>query len=235
MTDAPTLLVVEDDPRVAGELVRGLRAAGFGVELCTRGDGVVAKAVSMRLAAVVLDWMLPDVQGEELLRALTERRRVPVVVLTARTDLATRLRAFASGAVDFVGKPFFLEELVARLRARIDAPPSRGDVVRFGGVTLELAARRVRGADGEDIALTRHELDVLAYLAARPGRAISRAHLAEHALSLGGGCDPRTIDSHVSRLRRKLGGAGAAISPVWGIGYRFDPPEGGGGAAEGAP
>lgn len=75
MTDAPPLLVVEDDPRVAGELVRGLRAAGFGVELCTRGEGVLAKVVAQPLAAVVLDWMLPDVQGEELLRALTERRR----------------------------------------------------------------------------------------------------------------------------------------------------------------
>lgn len=223
MTDAPPLLVVEDDPRVAGELVRGLRAAGFGVELCTRGEGVLAKVVAQPLAAVVLDWMLPDVQGEELLRALTERRRLPVIVLTARTDLATRLRAFDAGAIDFVGKPFFMEELAARLRTRIGAPPARDEVVAFAGVTLDLRGRRVRGPDGE-IALTRHELDVLAYLVARPGRAVSRAHLAEHALSLGGGCEPRTIDSHVSRLRRKLGGAGAAISPVWGIGYRFDPP-----------
>jgi DNA-binding response OmpR family regulator len=222
MNATPSLLVVEDDPRVAAELVRGLKAAGFGVELQTRGEAVLAAVFADRFAAIVLDWMLPDVAGEELLRAISERRRVPVLVLTARTDLATRLRAFGAGAVDFLGKPFFMEELIARLRARLGAAPAPSDVIEFLGATLDLQARRVRGPDGE-LALTRHELDVLAYLAARPGRAISRAHLAEHALSSAGGCEPRTIDSHVSRLRRKLGPAGAAITPVWGVGYRFDP------------
>jgi DNA-binding response OmpR family regulator len=143
------------------------------------------------------------------------------LVLTARTDLATRLAAFDAGAIDFVGKPFFMEELVARIRARI-APDSTGtDKVAFMGVSLDLGARRVTSESGE-ISLTRHEIDVLIYLASRPGRAVSRRHLAEHALSSDSGREPRTIDSHVSRLRRKLGGAGSAIVPVWGIGYRFD-------------
>jgi DNA-binding response OmpR family regulator len=217
----PSLLVVEDDPRVAGELVRGLKAAGFRVELATRGALVVPAVIGGSFDALILDWMLPDASGEDLLRAVTQRRRLPVLVLTARTDLATRLRAFDAGAVDFLGKPFFIEELIARLRARIGAPPAPEELVVFLDVTLDLRARRVRGPEG-DIALTRHELDILAYLAARPGRAISRAHLAEHALSSADGCEPRTIDSHVSRLRRKLGAAGAAIAPVWGIGYRFD-------------
>lgn len=226
MTAAPSLLVVEDDPRVASELVRGLKAAGFQVELATRGEGVVTAVVADRFAAIILDWMLPDLDGESLLRALTERRRVPVLVLTARTDLPTRLRAFGAGAIDFISKPFFIEELIARIRTRIGAPPSPSEVLTFLGVTLDLRARRVLGPHGE-IALTRHELDIFAYLAARPGRAISRAHLAENALSSADGCEPRTIDSHVSRLRRKLGRAGVAISPVWGVGYRFDGDAGG--------
>lgn len=216
-----SLLVVEDDYRVASELVRGLRAAGFEVELATRGEHVVRSVVDGRFDAVVLDWTLPDTTGDVLLAQITERRRVPVLVLTARTDLATRLAAFAVGAVDFVSKPFFMEELVARIRARL-APASAGaEQVRFFGATLDLSARRVCDGNGE-IALTRHELDILAYLAARPGRAVSRRHLAEHALSSDAGREPRTIDSHVSRLRKKLGAAAAAIVVVWGVGYRFD-------------
>ncbi|MEO5728558.1 MAG: response regulator transcription factor [Byssovorax sp.] len=219
-----SLLVVEDDASVASGLVRGLREAGFEVELAC--DGAQAREALVHRAPdlVVLDLMLPVLSGIELLESVKERPHPPVIVLTARADLGERLRCFALGVVDFVPKPFFLEELVARIRARLrlaEEAPSR--VVRWADVELDLDRRLVR-AGGAEIALTRHELDILAYLVQRPGRAVTREQIAERALSGIEAPEPRTIDTHVARVRKKLGPAGAAaIATVWGIGYRFTP------------
>lgn len=218
------VLVIEDDPGVAAGVVRGLVAAGFEVELATNGQAGFEAALKGRFDILVLDLMLPERSGIEVLRDLQGRRGAPVIVLTARTELQDRLRCFELGAVDFVPKPFFLEELVARIRSRLRAreeAPHR--VVQWAEVTLDLDARSVRVGD-EVVAFTRHELDVLAYLVERPGRAVAREQLAERALSSPEPCDARTIDSHVARIRKKLGPEGAlALATVWGIGYRFEP------------
>lgn len=220
------VLVVEDDPGVAAGLVRGLTAAGFEVELATNGRAGLECALRGAFDVVVLDLMLPERSGLEILRDLSGRRRVPVIVLTARTDLPDRLRSFELGAVDYVPKPFFMEELVARARAHLGVragAPRR--VIGWAGVTVDLDARAARRGE-EVLPLTRAELDLLAYLIERPSRAISREQLAERALSALEPRDARTIDSHVARIRKKLGaGAAAAIVTVWGIGYRFEPPE----------
>jgi DNA-binding response OmpR family regulator len=222
--DPVRLLVAEDDPGVASGLVRGLREAGFEVELAC--DGAQAREALARRPPdlLVLDLMLPVLSGIELLESVHERPHPPVIVLTARIDLGERLRCFALGAVDFVPKPFFMEELVARIRARlrlVEEAPTR--IVQWADVELDLD-RRIARAGGSEIALTRHELDVLAYLAQRPGRAVTREQIAERALSGVEAPEPRTIDTHVARVRKKLGPAGAAaILTVWGIGYRFSP------------
>ncbi|WP_437563232.1 response regulator transcription factor [Sorangium sp. So ce542] len=221
------VLVVEDDPGVAAGLVRGLVAAGLLVELATNGRAGLESAIRGAFDLVVLDLMLPERSGLEILEDLGRRRRIPVIVLTARTDLPDRLRSFELGAIDYVPKPFFLEELVARIRLhlglRAEAPPRR---VRFSGVTVDLDARVARRGEAT-LPLTRAELDVLAVLVQRPGRAIPREQLAEGASSSLEPCDARTVDSHVARIRKKLGeSAAAAIVTVWGIGYRFEPPEG---------
>jgi len=221
---------------MASGIVRGLRAAGFDVELATRGDEGARLALTTAPDAIVLDLLLPEQSGFAVLEALQGRCAAPVLVLTARTELADRLRSFALGAADFVGKPFFVEELVARIRSRLRLPeetPRR--TVKWADAELDFDRRTVR-AGATEASLTRFEFDVLAYLVERPGRAVSRSQLAERTSPSASERDVRTVDTHVARIRKKLGPAGAAaIVTVWGIGYRFDPDDGMPGGAKGEP
>ena len=220
------VLVVEDDAPVASGLVRGLRAAGMEVELATCGTQGARAARETPVDIVVLDLLLPEKSGFEVLEEVTARRGPPVIVLTACTDLPHRLQAFALGAVDFMAKPFFVEELLARIRSRLrvtPAPPNRR--LAWGDAVVDLDARTVAVA-GQAVAFTRTELDLLAYLAERPGRAVSRRQLAERILDPDETPDARTVDTHVARIRKKLGAAGSRVATVWGIGYRFDESDG---------
>lgn len=216
------ILVVEDDSALARGIVRGLKAAGFEVELCTRGDQAVQAAVRFEPELIVLDLMLPGTSGDALLAEWKNRIATPIIVLTARAELDDRLRAFDLGAADFLGKPFWIEELVARIKTRLrlreEAPAKR---IAWCGVVADLDARLVE-RDGEDLRFTPHELNVLAYLIERPDRAHSRDEIARSALSIDEEVGARTVDSHVARIRKKLGDEAAdAIETVWGIGYRF--------------
>jgi two-component system OmpR family response regulator len=218
---SPRILVVEDDLHAVQGLIAGLRRHGFDVSVSMDGDEAAHRAVHEPFDLVVLDLMLPGRSGYQVLEAMSGRVSTPVIVLSARTELAARLQSFSLGAVDYVAKPFFIEELVARIRARLalrEARPHR--VLSVGNVELDLDARRVT-RDGQDLGLTAHEFNLLAWLAERPGRAISRQELAEHALGTEGVTD-RTVDSHLSRVRQKLGEEGKWIGTVWGIGYRLE-------------
>lgn len=218
------ILVVEDDPPIAAGLVRGLKRAGFQVSLATDGDMALQASEKERPALVVLDLNLPGPDGFALLEAWRSRLRVPVIVLTARQELEARLRSFGLGAADYLAKPFWMEELIARIQARLHVPKeSERKVLRWGDVTLDLDARTVSRQGVGALAFTRHEMDVLLYLVERPGRALTRAQIAEHALPANEERDDRTVDSHVARIRKKLGPAGAHLKTAWGIGYRFDP------------
>lgn len=224
MSDPPRLLVVEDDVQVLQGLISGLSRAGFDVTVAM--DGEEASRLALHpFDAVVLDLMLPERTGFDVLAAMSGRVSTPVIVLSARTELEARLRSFQLGAVDFVPKPFWIEELIVRLRSRLalreEAPPR---TVAVGGTVLDLG-RRTAAREGQDIGLTPHEFNLLAWLAERPRRAVSRRVLAENTLSEEHGATERTVDTHVSRIRKKLGPDGATIATVWGIGYRFDPPE----------
>ena len=217
------VLVVEDDAGVAGGIVRGLRGAGFDVELAADGVEGTRKALERRFDAIVLDLMLPGQNGLAVLEQLKGRESVPILVLTARSELPDRLACFALGAADFIAKPFWIEELVVRLRARLKiVPEAKKRVVCWADAVLDLDRRTVT-VGGNDAGLTRHEFDILAHLAERAGRAISREQLAEHALSPFEQRDARTIDSHIARIRKKLGSlASSHLTTVWGIGYRFE-------------
>jgi DNA-binding response OmpR family regulator len=217
------VLVVEDDASMAAGIVRGLRGAGLDVELSTDGNDGTRRLLADKYDIVVLDLMLPGQSGFEVLEQVKHRAPVPVIVLTARTDLPDRLKAFELGAADFMAKPFWIEELVARIRSRLrlgEDLPKR--VIRWEGVALDLDARTAT-VDGRLAPLTPTELAVLAFLVERKGRAVSRTVLAEQALASLEEPDARTVDSHVARLRKKLGAGAAAIATVWGIGYRFQP------------
>jgi DNA-binding response OmpR family regulator len=223
MADASHILVVEDDLSVVQGLVGGLQRAGFKTSLAMTGDEGLRRILHEAFDLVLLDLMLPDKSGFEILEAVQSRSSIPIVVLTAFSELPARLRSFESGAVDFVPKPFFMEELVARIRARLpllDSRPRRE--LSIGDVMVDLDARIARRGD-VDLELTAHEFNVLAYLMQRPGRALTRPQLAEAALPEGGDRLERTVDSHVSRIRKKLGPeAGARLKTVWGIGYRCE-------------
>jgi DNA-binding response OmpR family regulator len=217
------VLVVEDDPSIAAGLVRALQREGFEVELARAAAGTAKRVLADAFDVIVLDLMLPDDSGFTVLEQLRHRSSVPVLVLTARTDLADRLRSFALGAADYVSKPFFADELIARIHARLGAtrlPPRRR--VRFGVVDLDLDAREATVA-GQRVDLTKTELNLLAYLVERPGRAVARSTLAEHVLLSLNEAEARTVDAHIARLRKKLGLDGARIATVWGLGYRFEP------------
>jgi len=214
------LLVVEDDASVGKRMVRGLTRAGFDVHWCDDGEEGLARASDPSFDLIVLDLMLPGRHGLDVLEHLRGAVTTPIVVVSARDGLESRLESFERGAVDFVAKPFWMEELVARIRSRLGA--RRENVVRWAGVELDLDARAAR-VDGAEVRLTPAELTVLGHLAARANRAVSRAELADRS---GGAATERTIDSHVARIRKKLGGGGAALRTVRGYGYRLELEEG---------
>ena len=227
----PRILVVEDDPHIGPRVAAALRREGFDAVLIPEGPAARAALLRESFALVILDLMLPGEDGLSLLEAWQGRSPVPVIVLTAQVNLDARLRSFALGAVDWLPKPFFFEELLARVRVRLGqtaAPPPPRRLIELGESTLDLDAHTVTRA-GAPLELTPHELHVLVVLATHPGRAFTRDQLAEKALGSERERLPRVIDSHISRLRRKLGADGDRICTVVGIGYRLDLPAAAGG------
>jgi DNA-binding response OmpR family regulator len=218
------ILVVEDDPPIAAGIVRGLKSAGFQVSLAPDGHLALEAAEKEQPALVVLDLNLPGPDGFELLQAWQSRLHVPIIVLTARQELEARLRSFGLGAADYLPKPFWMEELLARIRARLRLPEeATRRTLRWADITLDLDARTVSREGLGPLSFTRNELDILLYLVERPGRALTREQIAEQALPPNEERDARTVDSHVARIRKKLGPAGAHLRTAWGIGYSFDP------------
>lgn len=215
---ADRILVIEDDEKLGAQIVGHLEGAGF--EPTWIKDGDEARGADLAaFALVILDLMLPGTYGLDLLKLFRKRSDVPVLILSARQDTSDKVRALKLGADDYVTKPFWPEELLARARARLRRPDiRRGDgPLRVGAIALDAEARSVE-VEGAPVELTRVEFDILAALMRRPGSASTRRALVEAALEQG---SERTLDVHVSRLRRKLGAAGRQIVTVWGIGYKI--------------
>jgi len=217
---ATRVLVVEDDAQVRLGLVEGLRAEGYEMVTARSIDEAKPRIMSRSADIVVLDLVLGDQEAWPLLDAAVERG-LPVIVLTARIDVVTRLRALESGAVDYLAKPFFIVELIARIRLRMSSAAPARERIAFGDAVLDIGGRELR-VQGASVPLTPGEYDVLAYLLSRPGRAISRATLSSSALSEDSDRLESTVDSHISRLRAKLGDSARFIKTVWGIGWKFD-------------
>jgi two-component system response regulator MtrA len=212
------ILLVEDDEKLGRQIVEHLGEAGF--EARWLRDGATALGlVPQNWSLLVLDLMLPGAHGLDVLKRWRSQCDIPVLVLSAKQDAAVKVRALELGADDYMTKPFWPEELAARVQARLRRPVlARADRVEVAGIALDLGARRVFVGDLE-VELTKVEFDLLHALAQRPGAAIARSWLVQNVLPPERDGTERTLDVHVSRLRKKLGPAGASLATVWGVGY----------------
>ena len=217
------ILIVEDEARIRAFLARAFAAEGFVVDVAADGEQGLQRALSGSYDSVVLDLLLPGPGGLEVLRQLHQRNQdLPVLVLSARGDIATKLRGFELGAVDYIVKPFSLDELLARVRLHMrraaGASPGDGNVLRVGVLALDLARRQARM--GDTVAdLADREFRLLHFLMLHPGEVISRQRLLSEVW--GFDFDPRSnvVDVCVTRLRRQLG-PDAPIETVRNAGYR---------------
>lgn len=222
-TAAARVVVIEDEDALARAIALRLRAEGFEVEVA--GDAASGLAACDPLPDVVLlDWMLPDLDGPTVCRRLRERGDVPVLMLTARTTEGDVVEALAAGVDDHLRKPIGMRELVARVRALLRlVDRARGDgaspVHRIGPVEVDVGARRVTVA-GDAVHLTATEFDLLARLCERPGEVVPRATLLRDVWELPADVTSRTLDTHVGELRRKLGRG--LVRTVHGVGYAVD-------------
>lgn len=203
----PHLLVVEDDPALRNALVRALRDRGHAVATASTGMAGLDAAVTDRPDLVVLDLGLPDVDGAQVLRMLRAVSDVPVIVATARDEEGEMVAVLGDGADDYIVKPFGAAQLDARIKAvlrRLGLPGDVDEPLTVGGLVITPASREIT-LDGQPLDLTPREFDLLAYLAHRPGQVVSRRELlAEVWQQPLGGAD-KTVDVHLSWLRRKLG------------------------------
>ncbi|MFR9722944.1 response regulator transcription factor [Streptomyces sp. MS19] len=231
-TPPARILVVEDDPTVAEVVAGYLRRAGFAVDRAGDGHTALARAAACPPDLVVLDLMLPGLDGLTVCRALRERGPVPIVMLTARGAEEDRVLGLETGADDYVTKPFSSRELALRVASVLrragsgptaNAAPDGGGVLRAAGITLDTGAHTASDARGE-LRLTLREFDLLAHFLRFPGRVFSREALMSSVWGWDYG-DLSTVTVHIRRLRHKIETDPAGprlITTVWGVGYRFD-------------
>jgi two-component system, OmpR family, response regulator ResD len=227
-----SVLVVDDEPTIVEVLGRYMQRAGYETHRASDGPEALRLAEHHRPDLVVLDVMLPGIDGIEVMRRLQERPGDPiaVILLTARGEESDRLVGLRHGADDYVVKPFSPAELVARVDAVLRRLTPRVEdqgpaPIEHGPLRIE-PAKRIASLDGEELSLTQREFDLLAYLAARPGRVFSRDQLMEAVWDYPSFTDTSTVTVHVRRLRSKLGDDPAEprfIETVWGVGYRLRP------------
>ena len=229
MTDSERVLVVDDEPMVREVVVAYLEREGYRVDEASTGSAALKHIEESPPDLVVLDVMLPEVDGFSVLTELRKTGDIPVILLTARTEEPDRVLGLELGADDYVVKPFSPSELVARVRSvlRRTAPTARSpEILEFDHLRIDEQARVVQ-LDGEDVEMTPKEFDLLAFLAKSPRQVFSRSQLLEQVWdSSSDWQDPSTVTVHVRRLRRKLENDQENprwITTVWGVGYRFEP------------
>jgi DNA-binding response OmpR family regulator len=223
------VLVVDDEPMVCDVLARYLIREGFDVDTAGDGEQALTAFAANPPQLVLLDLMLPRIDGLEVFRRIREAASTPVIMLTARGEEADRIVGLEIGADDYVTKPFSPREVVARVRAVLRraevAPQSDAAGIVHGDLRIDRQKREVT-LRGEPVRLTRKEFDLLTALAASPGTAFSRSRLLEEVWDFSWGGDVSTVTVHIRRLREKIETDPSRphhLVTVWGIGYRFDP------------
>ena len=223
--DRPTILIVEDEPAQREVLSYNLGAEGFDLAQAETGDDALLLIEEAQPDVIVLDWMLPGVSGIEICRQLKTRpqtRAIPIIMLTARSEEADRVRGLETGADDYVLKPYSVKELIARIRTQLRRvrPASVGQVLGFQDISLDPESHRVTRA-GQPVELGPIEFRLLATLIEKPGRVWARDQLLDRVWGREVYVDTRTVDVHVGRLRKALcqHGGDDPIRTVRGAGY----------------
>ena len=233
----PTILLVEDKRELARVIARELGDEGYQVVHAATGQEALELHARHEPDLVILDWMLPGLDGLEVLRRIRQSTHegsvVPVLMLTARSEEMDRVVGLEVGADDYLTKPFSMRELIARVRALLrriahvqqilkeDRLPAQA-ALRYAGLTLEPETYRAT-LDGASLELTRTEFELLHFLLRYPGRVFSRAYLLDTVWGEYYVAGDRSVDNAILRLRKKLGSLGEAIATVWGVGYRLLP------------
>jgi two-component system response regulator ResD len=224
------ILVVDDEPTISEVLCRYLERAGYGTRVAADGHAAMAAVSDQTPDLIVLDLMLPGIDGLEVMRRVRERDRdhTAIILLTARGEESDRIVGLRLGADDYVVKPFSPAELVARVDAvlrRLDTSPDVEPAMQFGELVIDPTARRVTVGE-EEVALTQREFELLLFLARHPGQAFTRNQLMDLVWRYSFYTDTSTVTVHIRRLRAKIEPDPALprfIDTVWGVGYRFSP------------
>jgi DNA-binding response OmpR family regulator len=221
-----TVLVVEDESSIASFVSLYLKNAGYGVKTAANGTDALAEVAAATPDLIVLDLMLPDIDGIEVCKRVRQRSDVPILMLTARDEDVDKIIGLEVGADDYLTKPFNPRELVARVKSVLRrATPDRrlpeAEVIRHGDLSVDAGRREVRVGD-EEIQLAPKEFDLLWELLDHRGLVLTRDQLLERVWGYTFAGDTRTVDVHVRQLRRKLGDASPIVT-VWGVGYKVAP------------
>ena len=222
------ILVVEDEPMVAEVVERYLSRDGYGVVVVADGDAALDAVDRHQPDLIVLDLMLPGLDGLEVCRRVQARSQTPIIMLTARSEEVDKLLGLELGADDYITKPFSPRELTARVKAvlrRAGSTRIEGDVLRFDDLRINARTRSVEDSRGPR-RLTAREFDLLLHLASHPGQVFSREQLMDHVWDYDFAADTSTVTVHMRRLRAKIeidASRPRHLKTVWGIGYKFEP------------
>ncbi|HEY9748590.1 MAG TPA: response regulator transcription factor [Allocoleopsis sp.] len=227
-SDRMYILLVEDEAKIANFVRAGLKEQGFVVDYCDNGNEGYDRAIDNEYDAIVLDIMVPGKDGLSILKHLRRRgQNTPVILLTARNELDDRIEGLNLGADDYLAKPFFVEELVARIHAVIRrSVGDRQNILSVGPIKLDRILREVT-CNQQVVELTTREFNLLEYLMRSPGRVFTRTQILEHIWGYDFNPNTNVVDVCVQRMRKKIDSIGGAgwIESIRGVGYRFRQPE----------
>ena len=217
------ILVVDDEARMRKLVKDFLANKGFYVEEAGDGEEAVDKFFAQKdIALVLLDVMMPKMDGWEVLKTIRKYSQVPVIMLTARSEERDELQGFSLGVDEYISKPFSPKILVARVEAILRrSNASGGDALSIGGILIDKAAHQVT-IDGKEVELSFKEFELLSYFVENQGIALSREKILNNVWNYDYFGDARTIDTHVKKLRSKMGDKGDYIKTIWGMGYKFE-------------
>lgn len=231
--DKIKILIIEDDEPIADLLSYGLTGEGF--QTCTAASGALglSKLDQFKPDLLLLDWMLPDCSGLDICKKVTESYNIPILMITAKSDITDKVLGLEFGADDYITKPFDLREVVARIRTILrrleqahhlnERETAKENVIRFKNIVIVPGERLVK-KDGITVELTPKEFDLLMTLIGHRGKVFTRSELLEFIWGYDFAGDTRTVDTHIQRLRKKLD-ASDLITTVFGIGYKFEKQE----------